>query len=291
MPYTAQEADAILAAYRRVFPHTADALAAYWDFPRARCWSCLTTDFHKVTSDQVEAFHGALQTMDRTGAPADVGDRLRTLSLTCGVGYSLGISPWTDDLLLRTFIERTRRVLIILGHDWYPIVTRTPAYQARSPLERQSLFDEAPYAAAVPDIGRCVDCTVLFINLYPDFRPPGGDVMGALGDYGPWLLGIEAVCQSVARGFELAGIVSWGSHVWEAMKRRSVREWGLDPDWRSLGVMAVAARHRGQHPLMLLMGGRRVRWFPFAHPSFATNFRRADHWEAYQAACRLLCQE
>lgn len=281
MRYTVTEAEAILSAYRALFPRVNGALAEYWDRGGLREWSCLTTDFHALTPRAIARFDEAVRAIAREpGACEEAGERLRMLARVHGVGFSLGISPWTDDLLLRTFNARTRKVLIILGHDWYPIATTDLSYRATPPLERASIFDEPAYGEAVPKIlWADGETAVLFLNLYPDFRAPGANVMGSLGDYAPWLCGFEALCATLAETFEIKAIVSWGSNVWEALNRT------LDREWRHLGVMAAVTRQaeRGcAHELPL--GKGKVAYFAFAHPSFAPNFRRATHLGAYRAA-------
>lgn len=116
-PYHRAEVEQILTAYRTLFPE-ATALATYWDFGRKRPWSCLTTDFHRATPESVAAFDESVRKLAIAQTdPLSRGEALRDLSLAHGVGYSLGISPWTDDLLLGTFTaaQAYRQVMAMLG--------------------------------------------------------------------------------------------------------------------------------------------------------------------------------
>lgn len=279
--YSKSEVAAILGAYRSLFPRVGSDLSRYWDHSRSRSWSFLTTDFHAVDFGEFEGFSRSVREV-AGNEPETIGQRLRELSKASGIGYSLGISPWTDDLLLRTFSERERKIIIVLGHDWYPIVTRDLGYKAGAPLDRFSIYDEPAYGAAVPkDTG----AIVLFLNLYPDFRAPGMDQVGSLGDYGPWLKGMDALFEDLSSDREVVGMLSWGKHVWEALQPR------LAPEWRDLSVMrAVEVQRDRGRPHELKVGARTVPYWGFAHPSFASNFRRSSHLEAYEAACRSVCR-
>jgi len=84
----------------------------------------------------------------------------------CNVGYSLGISPITDDLLLRTFSEQTTRIIIVLAHNWYPILTTGPdgrnPFLPIPPLRRYSILSEKKYKPAVSPLMNAQDCAVAY---------------------------------------------------------------------------------------------------------------------------------
>lgn len=279
--YADNEVETILRAYRRLVPAIDAPLRQYWDFGHDRDWSCLVSDFHTVGAAQLEGFHRALdQPPNSWSSTTEQGDWLRSTSREHGVGFSLGISPWTDDLILRSFKDATREVVLIVGHDWYPIVN--PAYTPRSPLVRFSLLDEAIYARAVP-VARATEAGIglLFVNLYPDFRPPGDETTGKMSiKYGPYVDGLMALCSAVACNFRLRGVVSWGGPVWEALQMR------LDRDQRTgLWQAVTRVRSRGA-ALSLPTPDGEVPYYPFLHPSSYLKPRFADpeHLEAYQAA-------
>ncbi|NOX55802.1 MAG: hypothetical protein GXP27_15450 [Planctomycetes bacterium] len=189
--------------------------------------------------------------------------------------------------MLQTFSERTERIVIVLAHDWYPIITTTPdgngLFLPIPPLRRYSILSERRYAAAIQPVAATPDCAVLFMNLYPDYRGPGVSKVGFLGDYVPWGKGFAAVCESILSRFELAGVISWGSPVWQALRRL------LDPSLGSIGIMEIVEKLQASSGHLELPFGRQtVRYWPFAHPSFASNFRKEAHWRAYQEACTAL---
>jgi hypothetical protein len=279
--YSANEVESILGAYRRLVPTIDAPLRRYWDLDHERDWSCLVSDFENIGAGQLAGFHQALaQAPTSWTSPVEHGEWLRGTSREHGVGFSLGISPWTDDLILRTFQEATREVVLVVGHDWYPIVN--PAYTPRSPLVRFSLLDEAIYARAVP-VTRALEAGIglLFINLYPDFRPPCDETTGKMPiKYGPYVDGLLALCSAAGQNFRLRGVVSWGGPVWEALQMR------LGRDLRSgLWYMVQQVQSR-RTPLSLPVADGVVPYYPFLHPSSYLKPRFADpeHVEAYQAA-------
>jgi len=287
--YSPSEVTHIIDAYKRLFPSTEGTLADYWDYKRTRPWSYLTTDFHTVSIEQIQSLDTVARTIDSIGLTDKVlGERFRETSQKYGVGYSLGITPCTDDLLLRSFSVKTDRVVIFLGHDWYPIVTRYRGrgelYTPFPPLRRQSIYYEPAYKDAIPEnLLKTPDCAILFMNLYPDFRAPGSDKVGTLGDYTEWINGFKAVCQSISKHFYLSGVISWGQHVWQALRKN------LEEEWRRLEIMAAVARqHERGAPLNLRLDELTVPFYAFAHPSFATNFKKSSHWAAYRNACSIL---
>ena len=299
--YSKDEATRIFSIYRALFPSTHGALADYWDYERRREWSLLTTDFHNVDLPAITALNTAVRQFENevrrnynlselinsVSVQDTVARRYRELAITYNAGYSLGVSPITDDLLLRTFSGQTKRIVILLGHDWYPIVTTSPdgrnLFLPIPPLRRYSILSEKSYEPAVRPLINTQDCAVVFLNLYPDFRGPGINKLGSLGDYSQWVRGFIAVCESIAARFELAGVISWGTPVWTALRKR------LDIPFRDLGIMAaVEEQYKLREPLPLPLGAVTVPYFPFAHPSFGTNFKKKSHWAAYQDVCSRL---
>jgi hypothetical protein len=299
--YSPDEVNRILGIYRTLFPRIDGVLADYWDYGRERELSLLTTDFHSVDLPATQSFDAAVrqfeaeilqrysrsELIELVEIQIAVARRYRELAITHHMGYSLGISPITDDLLLRTFSDSPSRIIIVLGHDWYPIVTTSPdgrnLFLPIPPLRRYSVLSEKNYEPAIRLLMQAEDCAILFLNLYPDFRGPGVNKLGALGDYIPWVRGFAAVCESIMRSFKLIGVISWGRHVWEAFQEK------LAAPSRQIGMMAaVKEQHIRRTHLPLPLGVVTVPYYPFAHPSFGTNFKNEDHWAAYKDVCSRL---
>jgi len=295
--YTGDEVGKIISAYRDLFPIINTELGDYWDFGHLRQWSLLTTNFHSIELSTLQTFDKAARSLDEVVKRQDKSHLLRSadaqfiwakkyreLAVEYRLGYSLGISPITDDLLCRTFNTETTRIVILVGHDWYPIITTAPngidLFLPVPPLRKYSVLDEKSYEPAVRPLMGVKDCSILFINLYPDFRGPGVDKLGSLDNYPLWVRGFGVLCESISPRFELAGVISWGSQVWQALQKT------LISPFNKLGVMAaVEEQYKRGKPLFLKFGKVMVPYFPFAHPSFATNFKKKSHWAAYQEVC------
>jgi hypothetical protein len=268
--YSRDEVERVLAAYKDLFPQTGGELSRYWDFDRQRPWSCLTTNFHSATYEQFAALHSqwtALLHVDQD--VLQKGNALRAASRECGVGYSLGICPWTDDLLLRTYNKDAQAITIIIGHDWYPIV-KQDGLLSDSPLVRASLFDVSRYVKAMPAGTLNGSNVVLFLNLYPDYRPPGMDILGKLDRYDEWLTGLDEVVLAARARYRQVSIMSWGKHVWETLRTR------VDTSYKKTSLMHFTNLHSGTI-LRLPCGGAEIPYLPIAHPSFAGNFSTVHH--------------
>lgn len=228
--YERQEVEQILTAYRTLFPanEITPALRAYWGWDRKRAWSHLTTDFHTATPDKLLALHEASVAIERQSRSGQMtpGGKARLLvaaAETQGVGFSLGLNPWTDNLLWRTFdpLCARRRLVVVVGHDWYPIGA---GKDPESPMLDQGLHWTPKYQAPCPEALFSPiknDPTVFFINLFPDFRAPGRSKIGAIEDgdlqYAECVDGLQESLRILAPKFEHTSIISWGGEAWRHM--------------------------------------------------------------------------
>lgn len=150
------------------------------------------------------------------------GQALRDAALATGVGYSIGISPWTDNLLVRTYADDKESAVILLGHDWYPIVTGDRS--SGTPLISGFTARVKRYWPGAPEAVLDGSTVGLFVNLYPDYRPPGDPKCGNLAKYGysyaQCLSGLDALVAAVRKRFSEIRVISWGSNVWSAMLPR-----------------------------------------------------------------------
>jgi hypothetical protein len=272
--YTPQRVARIQHAYRSIFPKITPELADYWGLDRQRPWSCLTTNFHDTNFAQLESLHRRAGEIDRMGLSFDAkGQALREASMALGVGYSIGICPWTDNLLERTYSDDKKSVVILLGHDWYPIVP--DERPAGTPLmSNDSLHGVERYWPGAPEAvleGRAVG---LFVNLYPDYRPPGDPKCGSLHKYGysyaQCLTGLDAMVSEVSKRFEHVQLVSWGSNVWSALAPRVHGE-------RTGILLSEHVRERAGSVQTIELGGKSVPYLPLMHPGHWGNFGRAYH--------------
>jgi hypothetical protein len=282
LEYDRDQVEKILGAYRTLFPDTGGELARYWDTGRRRDWSYVTTDFHNATYDNFKELTVRTDAIDKNMklGKAEKGEALRKTSTEVGVGFSLGICPWTDNLLFETYAPEKDRMIILLGHDWYPIVPRARA-TSDVPLELVGLHHlpkkNYTYKTGVPDVvitNTNESPVVLFLNLYPDYRPPGTPSTGLLPkgsySYEDCLLGLDAVIASVSRRYQSINLISWGVKPWETLGTRVKR------DGKQSGIMKQTSERSGEK-LTFKSSNRYFNYLPMAHPSKNLNFRKPSH--------------
>ena len=218
----------------------------------------------------------------------------KRLSKDHKIGFSLGISPWTDDLLLKTYRADRKKIFVILAHDWYPIVTAETrgrrAYAARSPLEQDSIYapSNRGYGKAMPEIK---DAIVLFLNFNPDFRPPLSSTQGPMSRDEECLPGLHALFTSLSAEFQVVGMFSWGGDAWSLLRAHAEPPADCEVKLADCGVMGVEKRGGGE-PMRLTFGEsgnrRTFLYWAFAHPCRSGNFRQKVHQSAYVHAQRVL---
>lgn len=215
--YSREQTKHIIDAYRNVFAGADDFL----DFIYAiRPYNCIQTDFrndnynydyfldhpteHSINNiNSFLANHNANEANIRFALDEQF-DLYKNNHLN-GVGMSIGINSYCDDLLLRTYDKNKpdKHILLLLFHNYYPVIFNKKNgqmyHELKNPLTRYSILDsENPYnhfryvfdnvAHSVwhskktsPEIfSRFVDLfhnlenryTIVFLNLFPDYLPP-----------------------------------------------------------------------------------------------------------------------
>lgn len=287
--YTPDEFKLIGEAYRHIFGAIGPELRAYWDLDRKRPWGCLTTDFERATYGQhEEATRRALEIEQTIFDPLLRGRALRDVTRQTGVGLSLGVCPWTDQGLLQTYArnQHKRRLTIILGHDWYPIVPEREhkMHPVDAPLRRSGgLHDLKAYInrGAVPAAIMDKSELLLFLNFHPDFRPPNTPVEGPFNPYARSAEGFGAVIQAITGEFKVQ-VISWSGPVWEALSKRFMNQ--RKPDGVCVRVRNPANFGR---PLELQIGRMAIPYLPLAHPCKHFNFSRHHAAHAHQAFLKM----
>lgn len=282
--YTRDQVTMITGAYRHIFGPVGAELREYWDLDRKRDWGCLTTDFHNATFEQYdEASRHALEIEAKIPDPVRRGSALRDVTRKAGVGLSLGVCPWTDHGLFQTYEQNKhkRRLTIILGHDWYPIVPDKP-HPVDVPLSREEgLLGTKKYinVGAVP--AAIVDKSelLLFLNFKPDFRPPNQPVIGPFEPYPRCAEGFSALIEAVSRSFNIR-VISWGAPVWESLRQQVT---GMR---HSLGVCANAKENFGGL-LDLCCGQQIIPYLALAHPCDRRNFNSHHAAHAHEGFLKL----
>ena len=290
--YGAVEVDRIRTAYREIFPKLTDDLPTYWDLggSRKRDWSFLTTNFHEVGYERMLALHAdvdALQSQyvsdrkttshdDLEGLCKKTAIALRDLTKKHQSGLSIGVCPWTDHGLLQTYSPEKQRVTLVVGHDWYPVIP-LKLHPLDSPLCVSGLhaLEEKQTMRYVEGAPRSIydgSSVYLFVNLVPDYRPPGADLVGKWTEYGQWRPGFIALVRALAERFDSVQMISWGSQVWSVLRKHVTSSSGV-------GLMQYAKSDSSGKPAVFEAEGVKVPYLPLAHPSFGTNYRNKDHWK------------
>ena len=288
--YTRDQVKQITGAYQHIFGSITPELRSYWDLDRNREWGCLTTDFQNATFEQYqEASRRTLEieaNLNRLArehadqarmeaARKEAGRALRNVTQQTGVGLSLGVCPWTDHGLFETYErnQHKKRLTIILGHDWYPIVPNKQ-HPVDVPLSRGDggLHRAVKYiqVEAVPKSIIEKSELLLFLNLKPDFRPPIARVTGAFNPYPRCVEGFSALVEAVSRNFKVQ-VISWGAPVWELLREK------VDSTPVHLGVSENAKKQSGSLQ-ELKCGKTSVPYLPLVHPCWAPNFKEARHF-------------
>lgn len=291
--YTSDDVIKIADAYKDIFGHICPEVRKYWDLDRKREWGCLTTDFQSATFEQYDAAtRRAIEIEASSLEPDKRGEALRKVTVETGVGLSLGVCPWTDYGLFQTYEQNKhkRRLTIILGHDWYPIVPRRAKkpHPVDAPLR---INDEGVLGAkkyikvgAVPAAVMNKSELLLFLNFIPDFRPPGTLATGGRPFpselYDDCFKGFNALIDVICRNFEIK-IISWGAPVWKLLRTqvKGLRE--------QLGVCDIAqAREWFGRPFELRCGKQTVPYLPIPHPSWPPNFKKC-HAHIHEAFVKM----
>lgn len=289
-PYDRQEAQRIIEAYREIFPRITPELARYWDFGRTRPWGYLTSDFHRATLSEYEAFSVAVEKLEgeaRKNHPmpaAELAARMIALCETHNLGFSFGICPWTDHALHRTYGKATgRRLVVIVGHDWYPIVPKRvlEPHSLSWPMRQDGLHRirevlpgraERYFVAVTNPLLSGELGTLLFVNIYPDYREPEERTTGKVrAGYDGCLEGFEALLEATRPHYRPndVTIISWGAMPWDLLKPRT-------PVNRPGMIMEVTEQLAGEI-LELRTMGHAYKYLPVAHPSEGRNAPIAFH--------------
>lgn len=275
--YNSFEAQHILDAYKSLFPSFNIDILNYLDLElqRQRKWSCLTTNFHVAILDQVKQFDEIVRNTDINKlSDIDIGIYFKNLSEEYNLGYSLGICPWTDYLLNKSFRSELNKIVIIIGHDWYPIVPSNLRVwdSINPPLKKYPVT--GTYNLAIPQSIKSGEFIIFFMNLYPDFREPFASKTGALGNmdfYKPFVEGFVSICDTISQHYHIDAILIWGSDVWNALKSKTSSE------WQSKGFIDVIKhQHRNLcDGIPVKLGRNEIKSFPFPHPAYLhVNYQR-----------------
>ncbi len=136
-----------------------------------------------------------------------------------GMGLSFGLNKFLDELFFKRNFSG-QKLLIIIGHDWYPlfsdktIVAKMPKVLFETYLQKYSM-DELGYNQMF-DVIDSKKLFPLFLNLVPGFRKPFLETSGKFLDesiYKEMGKRLLLLIDKLAVAHEIHAIVTWGKEI------------------------------------------------------------------------------
>ena len=124
--YDKADVEAIQKGYRRLFPVINKEIEQFWYPTDNYDWLCLVSRFNELgpTFGDFQGLHDDLTRFERTSEHNADGATLAQLARKRGVGYSIGLNPWADYLLSEARDFAPQEVVVIIGYNWYPLITK-----------------------------------------------------------------------------------------------------------------------------------------------------------------------
>jgi hypothetical protein len=276
MYYNEDETKKIIDAYRVIFGTEGNFLDFY--FPKInRSYNLIQTDYRKVSFPELEK---AREHFEKKGEDLSLVDRkerneiLRSIAYlnsiesfrtkNPSVGMSVGLNPYCDDLLLRSYAKNKKNIVVLLFHNFYPILNRYKSniwHQLKPPLYKYSIvntelenkyFDDtktiisqnvwhSPFNNRV-EIPMAIKKLfekniVVFLNLYPDFLPLFAGSIGKISKHGtgfddPYGESTDALIswlEEAKKSFKI-GILSFGRPVADAISKEMDEKFPIRTD-------------------------------------------------------------
>jgi hypothetical protein len=295
--YTQEDFESIQECYRYVFPEINEQLERLWYPPSNYDWLCLTSRFDGSGPDYkcFESLGNDLMRVNRNQPPAVVGPLLAGLARKHRVGYSIGLNPWADFLFLQREKIIPKEIIIIVAHNWYPLVTSTgecpdPPLNRRDP----SATMNGRYAFVFePFKERGNPLLMFFTNIFPHFLEAGKKTNAGLsveernfigGNQG-MKNGLTLTLEAISPLIKIRGIVALGTPVWNVLSSQVCSFSGMN-----LSNIVKQLRNRLKEdptniknslPMLLTKRGN-IPWLPYYHPSAFEMYAWAG-WEERRA--------
>ena len=283
--YNKSEVEAIQASYRYLFPTLKKELEQFWYPPdQSFDWLCLTTPFGPApTYSQFQTLDAGLEDLKQSLSqvskvlePDAIGKKLAGLATKHGVGYSIGLNPWADYLLqLANQMDMRQEVVVIVGYNWYPLVT-VDKDLPNSPLCKDNplKFRNGSYGFAFESFFHDGQPPlVFFTNIFPHFLEAGKPAQNGLslsqrklvgGDVG-MRNGLVQTLEAINPDIRLRGLVTLGGNALTPLtgKKVKVREYvrnfqsALELDPANVGKALLSIE---------IHGNRQIPWLPYYHP-------------------------
>lgn len=294
-PFSKDDFYKIIDAYKEIFPYQEPTLENYFNFRRdqpERNWSYICSNFYEIAKNPKE-YYPIIENYDKALREL-IGNLKKSnydVDKTAGkikeliaanqdykhFGSAIGICPYTDELLLKSIVENEnelpKEIVVVLAHDWYPIVSSNNEINFIPPLEGYSIFTTKKENGEEIDnvYGKMINLipsrkyTILFLNLFPDYRKPGVEPSGRIEgvDYEMFAKGIINLIKSIGSEFTVKCIITWGVIPFDCLMKH------YSPEKKCREMKGVIEE---QKTLKISFDEREIPLIPSYHPSSGGRF-------------------
>jgi len=275
--YNELDVKAIQESYCYLFPVINKKLEWFWYPPDKFDWLCLTSPFHsRPTFDKFQALDADLQSLKLTAPVQEykaIGQGLSRLAKKHGVGYSVGLNPWADYmLLLASQTDALQEVVVVVAHNWNPLVKKGKILP-NSPLYKDNPCesDDGKYAFVFePFLSINHTACVLFTNIFPHFIEAGKGARDGpslvqrnfIGQKNGMKKGLIWTLGAINPSIRIRGLITLGAPAFALLSDRSLTD----------TVESIRAKLRRFPSLTtdayetFLVKGTAIPWLPFFHP-------------------------
>lgn len=282
--YNKSEVEAIQKSYRYLFPSIREELEQFWYPPNDRFdWLCLTTPFNPgPTFSKFQDLDADLKQVSKTSQPNIIGSKLATLAKKHEVGYSIGLNPWAD-FMLASRTDAFQEVVIIVGYNWYPLVTidkklpNSPLHKD-SPLEFRNNF----YAFVFePFLHDSQPPLIFFTNIFPHFLEAGEPAQKGLSPSQKKLVGNDVglknglvrTLEAINPDIRIAGLVTLGGNALAPLSSKKVGDFVRD---FQRALESDPANVDKVLPSFEIHGNKKIPWLPYYHPAARELAAKSD---------------
>ncbi len=308
--YIESEVKVIQKRYCHLFPTICEELKQFWYDPKKQyAWSYLATPFHTVPHyskfshlcDDLKRLQHQISN-DLQPDVKVIGSRLADLAKRHDVGYSIGLNPWADYLLHSARPWPPKEVVVIVGNNWYPFVTRRNKIPQppKSPLCKDDPYDQKYdqkkykfiFEPFLKDSQRPL---VFFTNIFPQFIDPGPANKGVSKEARNYIVGtggmkngLVKTLESINPDIKLIGLVTFGKYALEQLSPTT------NPTTNLGDIVREFQKKLESHldnvlPPFVINKDKIVPWLPFYHPA-ARELRPTNNREKYEETFSVLAK-
>jgi hypothetical protein len=294
--YTKSQVEAIQKAYRYLFPTISPELERFWYPADDYDWLCMTSRFNESgpTFENFQALDNDLASIDLNRDPDIIGSELAQAARKHRVGFSIGLNPWADYLLLQAQHATPQEVVVIIAYNWYPLVTisKNTSKPPNSPLYQDCPFTWAngKYAFVFePFKDHKRPLLMLFTNIFPHFMEAGEPANAGLsadqnrfvGGKPGMKDGLIHTLNAINPSIQIRGLVFLGNNALSVFC-----DIGISAAVK--GFREESIQSASDFPALSL-GDKKIPYLPFFHPA-ARELIPTDARKEYQCLYKRLAE-